>query len=133
MLAPFYKLVRELEYITTISLLEMEPNDNRQKNSGTSKAAIVGTGIVCSFVGAVIGAVGYYLWKKEDMQRMTHNHEGHTPDKIYNEGTCPICLAEMEELTVLDCGHQYHKTCTKNLKDAESMPKCPICRKKIDK
>lgn len=111
----------------------MERDTNQKdKNSGssTSKAAVVGAGIVCSVLGAVIGAFGYHLWtKEEEMQRQKHSHSG--SEKVYNNGPCPICLGEMEELKVLPCGHQYHVTCTEQLRDAEANPRCPICRKLV--
>ncbi|XP_069686445.1 RING finger protein 122-like [Periplaneta americana] len=111
--------------------MERERNQEGQSSdSSTTKAVIVGTGIVCGVVGAVLGAFGYHLWKKEEeMQKQMHSHTG--SGKVYNKGSCPICLEEMHELTVLPCGHQYHATCTKQLRDVDARARCPVCRKNI--
>lgn len=106
----------------------MKPEE-KENNSG-NKAAIVGTGIACSVVGAVLGAVGLYLWQKEENEQLQHAHS--STQKVYNKNEpCPICLDEMHELITLPCGHQYHVNCSNRLKSSESIPKCPICRKTI--
>jgi hypothetical protein len=43
----------------------------REGKPQSSKGSAIAAGIACSFIGAVIGAVGYHIWKKEEVQ---HSH-----------------------------------------------------------
>jgi hypothetical protein len=44
----------------------------------SSKGTAVGVGVVCSVIGAIIGAVGYHFWKKEEeLQRQCHSYSGY--------------------------------------------------------
>ncbi|PSN37095.1 hypothetical protein C0J52_21565 [Blattella germanica] len=97
----------------------MEKTGENNKNSSFG----FGTGVVCTVVGAALGAFAYHQWNKEKMEQYSYG----SPEKVYNKETCPICLDDMNKLVVLSCGHQYHACCIKELKgDAR---KCPICRK----
>ena len=42
---------------------------------------------------------------------------------------CSVCLDDLNtETIILECNHQFHTQCIKNL----LYPKCPLCRTKID-
>ena len=50
---------------------------------------------------------------------------------VFDEDVCPICFGEIEEdeKEVLDCGHEFHKTCILEL--IRHNNKCPKCRAHI--
>jgi hypothetical protein len=45
----------------------------RKEKQQSSKGSAVGVGIACSVLGAIIGAVGYHIWKKQDELRLEHH------------------------------------------------------------
>jgi hypothetical protein len=51
----------------------MAPPEKESESSGIT-GFVAAVGIVCSFVGAVVGAVGYHLWKNEAMQQEDCSH-----------------------------------------------------------
>lgn len=108
----------------------MAPPEKESESSGIT-GTLAAVGIVCGFVGAVVGAFGWNAYKKEEMQQQYRSSSGLR--KSYNIGPCPICLSDMEELTVLPCGHQYHSTCVEELLKKNGEPKCPVCRKVFHK
>ncbi|PNF41314.1 hypothetical protein B7P43_G17741 [Cryptotermes secundus] len=79
--------------------------EEKQKSGGGSG---ITAGIICSVIGAAIGAFGYHIWNKKEEVKHSHSK----PKNVYNDdGRCPICLSPFEELRVLPCGHQYHNAC----------------------
>ena len=44
-------------------------------------------------------------------------------------GNCPICLTEMNESVILDCGHRFHEPCLNQW--LERADTCPYCRARI--
>jgi hypothetical protein len=45
----------------------------RERKQQSSSGSAVGLGLVCSFIGAAIGAIGYHFWKKEEEMRQQHH------------------------------------------------------------
>ena len=42
---------------------------------------------------------------------------------------CPICLEELNECIMLDCGHKFHTECMNNwLEEQSPAATCPLCR-----
>jgi hypothetical protein len=102
------------------------PEKEESEDSGiTGTLAVVG--LVCGFIGAVVGAFGWSAWKKEE------GHQQHGSSKTYNTGSCPICMSEMENLQILRCGHQYHEACIEQMKKSGVKLDCPLCRKHFGK
>ena len=62
------------------------------------------------------------IWIEKDMDE-------HIP--VFHEDECPICRSEIDEneKEVLDCHHQFHKTCIFEL--IKHNNKCPKCRAHI--
>ena len=51
----------------------MAPPEKESQSSGIT-GIVAAVGIVCSFVGAVVGAVGYDMWKNRAMQQKDSSH-----------------------------------------------------------
>ncbi|CAK56296.1 unnamed protein product (macronuclear) [Paramecium tetraurelia] len=53
-----------------------------------------------------------------------------SPQKIYNQEQCPICLDQDQDLSPLQCGHTYCRTDIAKLigQAVEQIIQCPICR-----
>jgi len=108
----------------------MAPPEKVESGGSGYTGTVATVGMVCGFIGAVIGAVGLHFWKKEEMQQ---HQSSSGSSKTYNTGTCPICLSEMEELKVLPCGHQYHNACVEHMMKSGVEKNCPVCRKYFGK
>jgi hypothetical protein len=55
----------------------MAPPEKEESGGSGITGTIAAVGIVCGFVGAVIGAFGWSAWKKEGMQQQHHSHSGY--------------------------------------------------------
>ena len=85
----------------------------------------------------------YYGVQKPEMDITESNiHLQNFINDLYKKSKetieCPICLdtIDYKELDTTSCGHNFHKTCLKTIKDTASEADekhidCPICRKKI--
>lgn len=48
----------------------------------SSKGSAVAAGITCSVIGALLGAVGYHFWKKEEV-KLSHSEYVSIPQLIF--------------------------------------------------
>ena len=52
-------------------------------------------------------------------------------EKTNKKITCPICLEDLKQFELTNCGHKYCKECLSNL--ISTTKKCAVCRRKIYK
>jgi hypothetical protein len=86
----------------------MEPTEKQKSSKGTA----VGVGVACSIVGAIIGAVGYHFWKKEErMQPQCHSYSGYVTIPELFAVLFMRCLTERLGIfaSVLFIGSLFHK------------------------
>ncbi len=50
---------------------------------------------------------------------------------IYNNNTCPICLNDIDKISITCCGHIFCYECLSDI-NSNNISKCPLCRKDID-
>jgi hypothetical protein len=55
----------------------MAPPEKEGSGGSGSTGTIAAVGIVCSFIGAAVGAVGFHLWNREKMQQQHQSHSGY--------------------------------------------------------
>lgn len=65
---------------------------------------IAAVGIVCGFIGAVIGAVGWDKWKKEEMQQQHHSRSGYITYSRVKVRVFVCCWPVVESLSWELCG-----------------------------
>jgi len=47
----------------------MAPPEKEDSEGSGITGTLAAVGMACGFIGAVIGAVGWHMWKKEEMQQ----------------------------------------------------------------
>jgi hypothetical protein len=82
----------------------------REGKQQSSKGSGVGVGIACSVIGAIIGAVGYHIWTKQE-EVTPHSHSEYVT--IQQLIFCVFLCFMMERLgiffTVCFIGSLFHK------------------------
>lgn len=77
----------------------MAPPEKEESGGSGITGTIAAVGIACGFIGAVIGAFGWNLWKKEEMHQQHQSHSGYVIHSRVKVRVFVCCWPAVESLS----------------------------------
>jgi len=77
----------------------MAPPEKEASGDSGSTGTIAAVGFACAFIGAVIGAVGSYMWQKEEKQQQHQSHSRYVTHSRVKVRVFVRCQPTVESLS----------------------------------